>query len=60
MPPPTGVVKGPLMATRNSRMASTVSSGSHLSNFAFAFFSRENFIPGEHDVCRCKLFPPRH
>src|ERR1700691_5291320 len=37
MPPPTGVVSGPLMATRNSRPASPVSSGSHVSNFAFAF-----------------------
>src|SRR5580704_17803477 len=37
MPPPTGVVNGPLLATRNSRTASTVSSGSQLSNFALAF-----------------------
>src|ERR1017187_419428 len=37
MPPPTGVVRGPLMATRNSRMAATVSSGSHFLNWAFAF-----------------------
>src|SRR5580698_5872087 len=29
MPPPTGVVSGPLMATRKSRIASTVSLGSH-------------------------------
>ncbi len=29
MPPPTGVVRGPLMATLNSRAASRVSSGSH-------------------------------
>src|SRR5690606_14652969 len=31
MPPPTGVVSGPLMPTRYSRKASTVSSGSQLS-----------------------------
>src|SRR5208282_6858144 len=37
MPPPTGVVSGPLMATRNSRIAATVSSGSQVSNFALAF-----------------------
>ena len=30
IPPPTGVVSGPLMPTRNSRKASTVSSGSQL------------------------------
>ena len=30
MPPPTGVVSGPLMPTRYSRKASTVSSGSQL------------------------------
>ena len=29
MPPPTGVVSGPLMPTRNSLNALTVSSGSH-------------------------------
>ena len=29
MPPPTGVVSGPLMATMCSRMAATVASGSH-------------------------------
>ena len=29
MPPPTGVVSGPLMPTRYLRNASTVSSGSH-------------------------------
>jgi hypothetical protein len=30
MPPPIGVVNGPLMDTRYSRQASTVSSGSQL------------------------------
>src|SRR6202007_3449288 len=37
IPPPTGVVRGPLIATRNSFTALTVSSGSHVSNFALAF-----------------------
>ncbi len=32
MPPPIGVVSGPLMDTRYSRQASTVSSGSQLLN----------------------------
>ena len=36
MPPPTGVVSGPLMPTRNSLKASMVSSGSQLSNLFFA------------------------
>ena len=36
MPPPTGVVSGPLMPTRNSLNASTVSSGSQLSNLFLA------------------------
>src|SRR6267378_6524160 len=38
MPPPTGVVSGPLMPTRYVRKASTVSSGSQLSN-SFLLFS---------------------
>ena len=33
MPPPTGVVNGPLMPTRNSLNASMVSSGSQALNF---------------------------
>src|SRR2546429_9918713 len=37
MPPPTGVVGGPLMATRKSRIASTVSFGSHSLNALNAF-----------------------
>ena len=37
MPPPMGVVSGPLMATRNSLMASTVPSGSQLLNWVNAF-----------------------
>jgi hypothetical protein len=36
MPPPTGVVSGPLMPTRYSWKASIVSSGSQLSNLFFA------------------------
>ncbi len=37
MPPPTGVVSGPLMPTRNSFIASTVSSGSQLVEFLIDF-----------------------
>ena len=37
MPPPTGVVSGPLMPMRYSRKASTVSSGSQLLNLVKAF-----------------------
>ena len=37
MPPPTGVVSGPLMETRRSRAALTVSSGSHELNCRNAF-----------------------
>ena len=47
MPPPTGVVSGPLIPTRNSRSASTVSSGSQLSNLCLGFFAGENFVPGD-------------
>ena len=36
IPPPTGVVSGPLIPTRYSLNASTVSSGSQLSNLFFA------------------------
>src|SRR6266404_9970593 len=36
MPPPTGVVSGPLIPTRYSRNASTVSFGNHSSNLSFA------------------------
>ncbi len=41
MPPPIGVVSGPLMATRNSRIASTVSGGSQ-SLYAVNAFSPAN------------------
>ena len=37
MPPPTGVVSGPLMAMWNCRMAARVSSGSQFSNRLNAF-----------------------
>ena len=37
MPPPTGVVSGPLMPTKYFLNASTVSSGSQLSNSFLAF-----------------------
>ena len=37
MPPPTGVVSGPLIAQRYLRTASTVSSGSHSPVSLFAF-----------------------
>src|SRR5579863_3082153 len=37
MPPPTGVVSGPLIEIRKSRTASTVSSGSHCLNSLNAF-----------------------
>src|SRR5882724_5092699 len=36
IPPPTGVVSGPLIPTRYSRNASTVSSGNHESNLSLA------------------------
>ena len=37
MPPPTGVVSGPLIETRYSRHAATVSSGSQLANSLLDF-----------------------
>jgi len=37
MPPPMGVVSGPLMPMVNSRNASTVSSGSQVLNFVNAY-----------------------
>ena len=37
MPPPTGVVRGPLIATLNSVSASRVSAGSHSPARSFAF-----------------------
>ena len=52
MPPPTGVVSGPLMATRYSRTAVSVSSGSHSPNFVCAFSPANTSI---HSILR---FPP--
>ena len=45
MPPPTGVVSGPLMAMRNSLMASSVPCGSHSPNLPEGFFARKDFVP---------------
>ena len=47
MPPPTGVVSGPLMPTRYSLKASTVSSGSQLLNFLKAVLAGEDLEPGD-------------
>src|ERR1051326_7603239 len=51
MPPPTGVVSGPLIPTKYSRNASTVSSGSQLSNLSFAAW------PGKTSNHAIFLFP---
>ncbi len=56
MPPPTGVVSGPLMATRNSRMALTVSSGSQFLKLGLGFFAGENFVPGDRALAVVGLF----
>src|ERR1700755_3365403 len=67
MPPPTGVVSGPLIPMRYSRKASTVSSGSQLSNLSFAAWPAKTsnhaifFLPAvglldcgiEHALTRC-------
>ncbi len=47
MPPPTGVVSGPLMPTRNSLKASTVSSGSQVLNCLKALLAGEDLEPGD-------------
>src|SRR3954470_24839297 len=52
IPPPTGVVNGPLMPTKYSRNASTVSSGSQLLN-CLKLFSPA--YPSIHAIC---FFPP--
>ncbi len=49
MPPPTGVVSGPLMPMRYSRKASTVSSGSQ------SPVASKAFSPGEHLLPRDRL-----
>ncbi len=52
MPPPIGVVSGPLMETRNSRNASTVSSGSHSLQRVKAFSPANTSI---HEIFRLPL-----
>ena len=44
MPPPTGVESGPLMETRNSLNASSVSSGSHSPCWVWASSPAKTFI----------------
>ena len=45
MPPPTGVVSGPLMPTRYSRNASSVSSGSQFAGLLERLLAGEHFEP---------------
>ncbi len=45
MPPPIGVVSGPLMPMRYSRNASTVSSGSQLAGLVERLLAREHLLP---------------
>jgi hypothetical protein len=52
MPPPTGVVSGPLIATRNSRIASMESVASQSVNFALAFSAGEDLVPHTCDFFR--------
>src|SRR4029077_10759412 len=52
MPPPTGVVNGPLMPTRYSRNASTVSSGSQLLDCL------KLFSPANTSIQAIFFFPP--
>src|SRR5438552_17680805 len=52
MPPPTGVVSGPLMPTRYSRNASTVSSGSQL------FDCLKLFSPAKTSIHAIFFLPP--
>ena len=47
MPPPIGVVSGPLMPTRNSRKASTVSSGSQVPTLSNDFWPGVDLHPGD-------------
>ena len=47
MPPPTGVVSGPLMPTRSSRNASSVSSGSQLPDLVERLLPGEHFLPND-------------
>jgi hypothetical protein len=52
MPPPTGVVSGPLMETRRSRAAATESSGSQVPNW------RKAFSPAKISNQRMARLPP--
>src|SRR6266852_2710265 len=52
MPPPTGVVSGPLIATRKSRIASTVSLGSH------SLYALNAFSPAKTSNQATRRFPP--
>ena len=45
MPPPTGVVRGPLIETRKSVAALTESSGSQFLNLAKGLFAGKNLKP---------------
>ena len=47
MPPPTGVVSGPLMPTRYFLKASSVSSGSQLSKSFLDFLAGVDLVPGD-------------
>src|SRR5471030_425026 len=52
MPPPMGVVSGPLMPTKNSRKASTVSSGSQELNWV------NDFSPAKTSIQAIFFLPP--
>ncbi len=52
MPPPIGVVSGPLMDTRYSRQAATVSSGSQVLN------SLLDFSPAKTSIQWMRRLPP--
>ena len=52
MPPPTGVVSGPLIDTRYSRHAATVSSGSQV------LYSRLDFSPANTSIQWMRRLPP--
>ena len=47
MPPPTGVVSGPLMPTSSSRKASSVSSGSQLPILSNDFWPASTSLPND-------------
>src|ERR1043165_5388167 len=54
MPPPTGVVSGPLIDTTNSFDASSVSSGSQ----TFSPYRRQDFSPANISIHTIFLLPP--